>query len=153
MMLTLFIYNWQVRSEWFKWCRAIPSEELKRQRTGGMGNILKTLAHIIDVECSWIKAIQGKPDVAIDLDAYDTIEKVEDLSIRYHSEVMDYLNSHSIDDENGMIQPSWMEGTYEKGRILRHLIAHEIHHIGQLSIWSREMGIEPVSASLIDRAL
>ncbi len=33
---------------------------------------------------------------------------------------------------------------------MRHLIAHEIHHIGQLSIWSREMGIEPVSASLID---
>lgn len=118
-----------------------------------MGNILKTLAHIIDVECSWIRAIQGKPDVAIDLDAYDTIEKVEDLSNRYHSEVMDYLNSNSIDDENEMIQPSWMEGTYEKGRILRHLIAHEIHHIGQLSIWSREMGIEPVSASLIDRDL
>ena len=52
-----------------------------------------------------------------------------------------------------MVQPSWMEGTYEKGRILRHLIAHEIHHIGQLSIWSREMGIKPVSASLIDRDL
>ncbi len=153
MMLILFNYNWQVRSEWFKWCRSLPCGELKRQRIGGMGNILKTLAHIIDVECSWIRAIQGKPDVAIDLDAYDTIEKVEDLSIRYHSEVMDYLNSHSIEDEQGMIQPSWMEGTYEKGRILRHLIAHEIHHIGQLSIWSREMGIEPVSASLIDRDL
>ncbi|MBO0998285.1 DinB family protein [Bacillus sp. SD075] len=152
-MLTLFNYNWQVRNEWIKWCRSLPSEELKRQRTGGMGNILKTLAHIIDVECSWIRAIQGKSDVAIDLDAHDTIEEVEDLSNRYHSEVMDYLNSHSIDDENAMIQPSWMEGTYEKGRILRHLIAHEIHHIGQLSIWSREMGIEPVSASLIDRDL
>ena len=152
-MLTLFHYNWQVRREWFKWCRSLPNEELKRQRTGGMGNILRTLAHIIDVECSWIRAIQGRPDVAIDLDAYNTIGKVEDLSNQYHSEVMDYLNSDAIEEENGMIQPSWMEGTYEKGRILRHLIAHEIHHIGQLSIWSREMGIEPVSASLIDRDL
>lgn len=87
------------------------------------------------------------------MDAYDTIDKVVDLSIRYHSEVMDYLNSHGLGDELGKIQPSWMEGIYEKGRILRHLIAHEIHHIGQLSIWSREMGIEPVSASLIDRDL
>jgi uncharacterized damage-inducible protein DinB len=118
-----------------------------------MGNILRTLAHIIDVECSWIRAIQGSPDIAIDLDAYDTIGKVEDLSNQYHSEVMDYLNSDAIEEGHGMVQPSWMEGTYEKGRILRHLIAHEIHHIGQLSIWSREMGIEPVSASLIDRDL
>lgn len=62
-MLTLFNYNWQVRREWFKWCRSLPNEELKRQRTGGMGNILRTLAHIIDVECSWIRAIQGRPDV------------------------------------------------------------------------------------------
>ena len=77
----------------------VSSEELKRQRTGGMGNILRTLAHIIDVECSWIRAIQGKPDVAIDLDAYNTIEKVEDLSNHYHSEVMDYLNSDSINGE------------------------------------------------------
>jgi uncharacterized damage-inducible protein DinB len=152
-MLILFNYNWQVRNEWFKWCRSLSNEELKRQRTGGMGNILKTLAHIIDVECSWIRAIQGKPDVAIDLEAYDTFEKVEDLSTSYHSEVIEYLNSHAIEEENGMVQPAWMEGTYEKGRILRHLIAHEIHHMGQLSIWSREMCIEPVSASLIDRGL
>ncbi|MFE3976051.1 MULTISPECIES: DinB family protein [unclassified Peribacillus] len=152
-MLTLFTYNWQVRNEWFKWCRSVSCAELKRQRTGGMGNILRTLAHIIDVECSWIRAIQGKPDVGIDLDAYNTIQKVEDLSKHYHSEVMYYLNSDSFNVENEMIQPSWMEGTYEKGRILDHLIAHEIHHIGQLSIWSREMGIKPVSASLIDRAL
>lgn len=152
-MLRLFTYNWQVRNEWFKWCRSVSCKELKRQRTGGMGNILRTLAPIIDVECSWIRAIQGKPDVGIDLDAYNTIQKVEDLSKHYHSEVMDYLNSDSFNGESELIQPSWMEGTYEKGRILDHLIAHEIHHIGQLSIWSREMGIKPVSASLIDRAL
>ncbi|MGG4266413.1 DinB family protein [Peribacillus simplex] len=152
-MLTLFTYNWQVRNDWFKWCRSVSNEELKRQRTGGMGNFLRTLAHIIDVECSWIRAIQGKPDIGIDLDAYDTIQKVEELSKHYHSEVMDFLHSDSFNGEIEMIQPSWMEGTYEKDRILHHLIAHEIHHIGQLSIWSREMEIEPVSASLIDRAL
>ncbi len=110
-MLTFFNYNWQVRSEWFKWCQSLPIEELNRQRTGGMDTILRTLVHIIDVECSWIRAIQGKPDVPIDLDAYDTIDKVVDLSIRYHSEVMDYLSSHGIGDELRMIQPSWMEGT------------------------------------------
>ncbi len=35
------------------------------------------------------------------------------------------------------------------GEIMRHTIAHEIHHIGQLSIWARELGRKPVSANLI----
>ena len=39
------------------------------------------------------------------------------------------------------------------GEIIRHTIAHEIHHIGQLSIWAREMGKAPVSANLIRRGL
>ncbi|PJN87483.1 DinB family protein [Bacillus sp. mrc49] len=153
-MLTLFTYNWQVRNEWIDWCRPLANEELNRQRTGGMGTILRTLAHIIDVECSWIRAIQGKVDVEINLDAYVTIEKVEELSKRYHHEVIGYLNSPSFDDGHEMIEPAWMGGRlYDKNRILNHLIAHEIHHIGQLSIWSRELGIEPVAASLIERDL
>ena len=34
-----------------------------------------------------------------------------------------------------------------------HVIDHEIHHIGQLSIWAREMGVVPVSANLIGRGI
>ncbi len=39
------------------------------------------------------------------------------------------------------------------GEIIRHIIAHEIHHIGQLSIWAREIGKKPVSANFIGRGL
>lgn len=39
------------------------------------------------------------------------------------------------------------------GEVLRHVIAHEIQHIGQLSVWARELGREPVSANLIGRKL
>ncbi len=39
------------------------------------------------------------------------------------------------------------------GEIMRHVIAHEIHHIGQISVWIRELGIDPVSASVIGRGL
>lgn len=34
-----------------------------------------------------------------------------------------------------------LKGRYTKGEILRHLIAHEIHHMGQLSIWVRDLGL------------
>jgi uncharacterized damage-inducible protein DinB len=46
-----------------------------------------------------------------------------------------------------------MEGRFTKGEILRHLIAHEIHHMGQLSIWVRDLGLQPVSASVTGRGL
>jgi uncharacterized damage-inducible protein DinB len=36
-MLQLFHYNWQVRDEWFEWCRQLLEEELLRERTGGVG--------------------------------------------------------------------------------------------------------------------
>lgn len=36
---------------------------------------------------------------------------------------------------------------------MRHMIAHEIHHIGQLSVWAREIGKKPVSANLIGKEL
>lgn len=36
---------------------------------------------------------------------------------------------------------------------MRHVIVHEIHHIGQISVWVRELGYEPVSANLIGRGL
>ena len=153
VLLTLFSYNWQVRCEWLQWCRELDPDELLRKRNGGMGHILKTLAHVIDVESSWIRAMQGKPDLEIDLDSFRSVEAIQDLSARYHPEVKEFLETWSPAMELEWIAVPWMEGSYPKGKVLRHLIAHEIHHIGQLSIWSREMGIQPVSASLIDRHL
>ena len=51
-MYTLFQYNWQVRDDWFKWCEQLSAEELVRKRVGGVGSILETLFHIVDVEYS-----------------------------------------------------------------------------------------------------
>ncbi|MPQ27207.1 hypothetical protein GA512_19800 [Bacillus paralicheniformis] len=45
----------------------------------------------------------------------------------------------------------WSEEAPHKGGVLRHLIAHEIHHIGQISVWAREMNRVPVSASYVGR--
>lgn len=39
------------------------------------------------------------------------------------------------------------------GEIMRHVIAHEIHHIGQLSVWARQMGHKPITANVIGRGL
>ncbi|MDH6442695.1 putative damage-inducible protein DinB [Paenibacillus sp. PastF-4] len=43
-----------VREQWYEWCGDISEEELLATRIGGVGSILKTLFHIVDVEWSWI---------------------------------------------------------------------------------------------------
>jgi uncharacterized damage-inducible protein DinB len=36
-------------------------------------------------------------------------------------------------------------------KVLLHIITHEVHHMGQLSVWSREIDKKPVSSDLIFR--
>lgn len=152
-MITLFRYNWQVREEWMEWSKQLTNEELLQRRTGGIGNILYTLVHIIDVEYSWVRALQGEADEQIDMKDYHSIDQVKYLSDKYHEKIEKFLQDWSIERENERVKVSWDPVSYTHGEVLRHIIAHEIHHIGQLSIWAREVGLQPVSPSLIGRKL
>lgn len=152
-MKTMFRYNWSVRDEWFALCNQIPKEELLRQRVGGVGSILYTFFHIIDVEYSWIRGIQGKPDIQVQFEDDQSIEQIKNLSDDWRNETQDFLNTWTSKLENEVVTVPWTDQHYTKGEILRHLIAHEIHHIGQLSIWIKELGLQPVSANVIGRNL
>ncbi len=150
---TLFYYNWQVRDDWFKWCEQLTKEELLRKRVGGVGSILETLFHIVDVEYSWISALQEKEDNEPQFKDYQSIKKVKALSDSYRRELEEFLQIWSDDLEYKILKASWTDKIYTYGEVLRHVIVHEIHHIGQLSIWARELNLQPVSANLIGRGL
>ncbi|EJS14067.1 hypothetical protein IKS_03191 [Bacillus cereus VDM062] len=150
---TLFYYNWQVRDDWFKWCEQLTKEELLRKRVGGVGSILETLFHIVDVEYSWISALQEKEDNEPQFKDYQSIKKVKALSDSYRRELEEFLQIWSGDLEYKILKASWTDKIYTYGEVLRHVIVHEIHHIGQLSIWARELNLQPVSANLIGRGL
>ncbi|MFC4812461.1 DinB family protein [Paenibacillus sp. GCM10023250] len=155
-MLKLFEYNWQVRQDWFAWCQDVPEEELLRQRTGGIGGILHTLFHIADVEYSWLSVLQGKPEFTEPFDNYAGLRRVTELSARFHEEVRPFVMAWTGEMEDRVlseIAPGGEPVSFKHGEIMRHVIAHEIHHIGQLSVWSREIGKVPVTANLIRRGL
>jgi uncharacterized damage-inducible protein DinB len=153
----LFQYNWQVRNDWFDWCESVPEEELLKKRTGGIGSILYTLFHIVDVEYSWLCGLQGKSEPPEPpFEDYATLEKIREFSKQYHEEVEPFVNSWTNDMENKILSETLSNGetiSFKYGEVMRHVIAHEIHHIGQLSVWSREIGKEPVTANLIERGL
>ncbi|MBJ8028600.1 DinB family protein [Bacillus cereus group sp. N21] len=152
-METLFRYNWQVRDQWFEWCKQLSEEDLLCKRVGGVGSILETLFHIVDVEYSWIRALQGKADFELKFEDYRTLEKVKQLSDSFRTKMEDFTQTWSSNLENKILTASWTDETFKYGEVLRHVIAHEIHHIGQLSIWARQLNLQPVSANLIRRGL
>lgn len=150
-IIKFFEYNWQVRDEWFDWCKQLTIEELLMNRKGGVGNILYTLFHIIDVEYSWIRGIQGKEDVVFHFADYNTLEKVKSLSDKLRIEIVEFLRTNLDDIKEQSVSVPWDEEKYTVDEILHHLIAHEIHHIGQLSVWSREVELQPVSSNFVGR--
>nr|WP_276540372.1 DinB family protein [Salipaludibacillus agaradhaerens] len=150
-VIKFFEYNWQVRDEWFDWCNQLTIEELLKERRGGTGSILYTLFHIIDVEYSWLCGIQAKKDVVVQFADYKTLEKVKSLSNTCRIEIAELLKTNLNELKEELVSVSWDEGEYTGDDILHHIIAHEIHHIGQLSIWARELELSPVTANFIGR--
>ncbi|MFF2885917.1 DinB family protein [Paenibacillus sp. NPDC057967] len=152
-MTHLFRYNWMVRDEWFQLCRQISNEELLRKRTGGAGSILYTLFHILDVEYSWIRGVQEKPDIQVQFEDYMSIQQLQELSDTWRAELEPFLVTWTSDLDYEVVKVPWATEQYTKGEVVRHVIAHEIHHMGQLSIWVRELGLKPVSTNVIGRGL
>ncbi len=155
-MQTMFRYNWLVREDWYRWCEEVPVEELILTRTGGVGGILHTLFHIIDVEWSWIRTLKGEPDFQESFEDYRSLELVRKLDAAFRPEVEECVLSWDDSMENRLLydpQPDGSVATDAWGEVMRHVIAHQIHHVGQLSIWSREVGKKPVSANVIGRGL
>jgi uncharacterized damage-inducible protein DinB len=152
-MIHLFHYNWEIRDNWFSLCTKLTEEELCKKRVGGPGSILYTLFHIVEVEHSWICAMQGKPDIPFHFEDYQSLEKVKMLSDLLRTNIESYLLDWKDEYEKDSITVSWLNESFFKGEIVRHIIAHEIHHVGQLSIWAREAEIEPVEVHFVGRNL
>ncbi|MCM3628355.1 DinB family protein [Paenibacillus glycanilyticus] len=156
-MLKLFEYNWQVRKDWFDWCGKVDKEELLKKRTGGIGYILPTLYHIVAVEYGWICG--GIQEKAIEIPSFQdvaSLQQVIEFSSSCHTEIAPFVIAWNDSLEDRIMIDITDEGEREAhryGEVMRHLIAHEIHHVGQLSVWAREIGKEPVSANFVGRGL
>ncbi|WP_409252757.1 DinB family protein [Bacillus sp. SCS-153A] len=151
-MLDMFRYNWQVRQDWFKWCKEIPHEELIKERTGGMGSILATLFHVANGEQIWVNQMKGTP--VIIKQGVSSLKEAMEFTAITQPITEGFLQSWNEEKAKQTLTKRRRDGgdyvlTYEK--IIKHLMAHEIHHIGQLSIWAREIGRKPVSSDLIFR--
>lgn len=152
----MFLFNWQIREDWFKWCETISNDELLKRRVGGMGSIIHNLFHVIDCEQIWVNQMQRTPVIIKDINLVSSLEDVKEFASLTKSETLNFIESYFSKREEKSLEIRRKDGTTKSlsfDKIISHIISHEIHHIGQLSVWSREIGIKPVSSDLIFRDL
>jgi uncharacterized damage-inducible protein DinB len=82
-----------------------------------------------------------------------TLEEITSLSELFRVEIADFLKTIPLYSLDERVRVPWSEEDYTINEIIHHIIAHEIHHVGQLSIWSRELDLAPVPANFIGRKL
>ncbi len=155
-MIDSFLYNWQIREEWFEWCETISLEELMKKRIGGMQSILHNLYHVIDCEQIWINQMQGTPVIISDINKLSSLNDVKTFSNLTKPATEGFIKSHTSEAEDRILVVKSRNGTtksFSYDKIIAHILSHEIHHIGQLSVWSRDIGLKPVSSDLIFRDL
>ncbi|MEL6538914.1 MAG: DinB family protein [Bacteroidota bacterium] len=156
-MRYFFEYNWQVRDEWMAQCQKLAPEVLYAKRVGGVGSIAYTFFHVAKVEYDWIRELQGQP--GYQGKAYEELTEFDglvQLSQDLRQGLRPFVEGWEDTQEGKILH--LREGTESEiyctyGEVMRHVIAHEIHHMGQLSVWFREMDLAPVSANVIHRGL
>ena len=154
-MLSLFKYNYQVREDWFNWCESLPEEEFHKERIGGMKSIRETLIHVIDCELLWLNSLIDEKIVFERRQLLKQLSEIKEYSTFVQSYTEQLIEQLPSDYENKLIEVQRRDGSileFTQKKILAHMITHEIHHIGQLSVWAREMQRKPISSDLIIRS-
>lgn len=155
-MIDMFLYNWQIREEWFEWCENLSTEELVKKRTGGRGSILHNLYHVIDCEQLWVNQMQGTAIIENDMLNITTLNDVKAFSDLTKPVTLNFFKSYNTENNDKVLVLKRKDGSTKSlshEKVLTHIFTHEIHHMGQLSVWSRDIGLKPVSSDLVFREL
>ncbi len=155
-MKQLLEYNWQVRNEWFELFDSISHKEFIKPRIGGLKSISETLFHIIVVEYYWLCGLSDLQPNRYQYSDFKNLEDIKKLSIELHPSIKDFVSNWITEMDAKVFEAHNPNGELERftfGEVMRHVLIHEIHHIGQLSIWARELGLEPVNANFIRRGI
>jgi len=115
----------------------------------GDGSVFTALAHVVDVEESWLARIQGEPDpVWPDPERYSDVEATaaiwEEVSERWRA---------FLDDSTGeqlLIPVGLGEGTIPAWAIVLHTFNHTTHHRAEIWAALTSFGEHPPELEVLD---
>lgn len=120
--------------------------ELSYTAYDGGWSVGQIALHIANAEEGWFRTIATKElaqwPSGHTTDNYPTKESIRDLLKETHAKTMAYLNTLTSDDLDLVVQSEW--GNFSLQFIIWHVIEHEIHHRGELSLIAGILGREGV---------
>lgn len=137
MQLNQLFAHWnQVHADTLATLDKFTQQELAYTAYQGGMPVGQIALHIANAEEGWFRLIaqrirQEWPS-DFTLENYPTKEAIAKLLSTTHTKTMDYLESLSLADLDTVISSEW--GQFSLHFIIWHVLEHEIHHRGELSL-------------------
>ncbi len=141
----LFSHWTQVRSDLLATVDKFQDEELTFTPYDSSWPAGQIMLHIGDAEEGWFRYVVRReleqwPDYS--LADYPTTADIKGLLGQIHSRTETFLETLTLADLDRVVELPWGEGTLRLGWIIWHVLEHEIHHRGELSLILGMLGRE-----------
>jgi uncharacterized damage-inducible protein DinB len=102
----------------------------------GGWTVAEIALHIANAEEGWFRVVASRKDTdwppEYSVNDYPSKKAIITLLDHSHKETMDFLHSFSLEDLDTIVESKW--GSFSMRFIIWHVIEHEIHHRGELSL-------------------
>ncbi len=134
----LFAHWSQVRRGLIETIDAFNPEDLSYVPFPSSWSAGEIMLHIANAESGWFQYVVARqlkewPE-DYSLESWPTPESIKTLLAEVHARTDGYLASFSMADLNRNVTLPWNGNTLTLGWIIWHIIEHEIHHRGELSM-------------------
>jgi uncharacterized damage-inducible protein DinB len=137
MKLSQFFSDWnQIHSDTLAVIGQFQEAELNHIPFEGSWTVKEIALHIAHAEEGWFRCIVEKVHEAwppsYEANDFPTGQSITNLLAETHGKTMAYLGTQTMDDLERVIESRW--GDFSLQFVIWHVIEHEIHHRGELSL-------------------
>ncbi len=132
----MFSHWEQVRGSLLAMIDRFNQEDLTFSPFKGSWSVGQIMLHIADCEDNWLHGVvrqEVKPWIFYDLADYPSLGAIREMLERAHNRTIAFMDSLEEDDLDKVYEISEGE-TYTLRWIIWHVLEHEIHHRGELSL-------------------
>lgn len=141
----LFSHWKQVRDDLLSTIDKFEEDELTYAPFDSSMTAGQIMLHIGEAEEGWFRfVVSGELDEwpDYDLEAYPTTEAIKDLLTGIHARTEEILQRLKLEELEGMVELPRSDHRLSLGWIIWHVLEHEIHHRGELSLIIGMLGRE-----------
>lgn len=100
----------------------------------------------------WVNGIAFEEPNVFSFEEYKNLDSIIQFSSATKTKTLNYIENLNPSSYHNVLSTTNKKGdkvSHYYIEVLLHIAVHEVHHIGQLSVWARELEKEPITANLI----